>query len=86
MVEERRANARQFAELGGEIEEMNAFSARWKTLASGRFERRREKTCEQKSFSQRRSLARKLRSGQAQILQEHGRALWRDNFVNDLVF
>ena len=85
MVEQRCAGGRQFAHSAARSRWWTFFSVRWRRLASGRFERRREKTGKQKSFSQRRSLGGKLRSGEAWILREHGRAQRRDNFVNDLM-
>jgi hypothetical protein len=86
MAEQSFAKPWRFATLTGEIEAMDVFRVRLRRLASGRFEGRREKTGEQKSFLQRRSLAGKLRSGETGMFGEHGWARWRNDFVNDLLF
>ncbi len=57
----------------------------WRRLASRRFEWRREKTGEQESLSQWRSLAGKLRSGEGRMFGKHGRAQRCDNLVNNLL-
>lgn len=84
-VEQPCANAWRFATLSGDTEAVYVFTVMWRGLASRRFEWRWEKTMEQEFCSRWKCVAGKLRSSEARIFGEHGRAQRRDDFENYLL-